>query len=99
MNIWESIKEWLNFDAETRSFLLEHALSFGIFFLFIFLSLLAGRYTTSLVKAIIKKANSRSIHHYLRQTSYSFRKANRDYWYFNLDFYMSQFNSGVSCHL
>ena len=55
MNIWESIKEWLNFDAETRSFLLEHALSFGIFFLFIFLSLLAGRYTTSLVKAIIKK--------------------------------------------
>ena len=55
MEIWESIKDWLNFDAETRSFLLGHALNFGIFFLFVFLSLLAGRYTTSLVKAIIRK--------------------------------------------
>ena len=55
MDIWESIKDWLNFNAETRSFLLGHALKFGVFFLFVFLSLLAGRYTTSLVKAIIKK--------------------------------------------
>ena len=58
-DIWESIKvwlkNWLNFDAETRSFLLGHAFNIGIFFLFIFLSLLAGRYTTLLVKLIIRK--------------------------------------------
>ncbi|MDJ0569437.1 MAG: mechanosensitive ion channel [Pleurocapsa sp. MO_192.B19] len=55
MDIWESIKDWLNFDAETRRFLLGHAFNLGTFLLFVFLSLLAGRYTTSLVKAIIRK--------------------------------------------
>ena len=54
-DIWENIKDWLNFDAETRNVLLGHAFNIGIFFFFVFLSLLAGRYTTLLVKAIIKK--------------------------------------------
>ena len=55
MNILENIIVWLDFDAETRSVLIEHTLRFGIFFLFIFLSLLAGRYTPYLVKAIVGK--------------------------------------------
>ena len=55
MDIWESIKDWLNFDAETRNFLLRHILNIGTFLFFVFLSLLAGRYTTLLVKAIIQK--------------------------------------------
>lgn len=55
MDIWANISDWLNFDAETRRFLLGHALNLGTFVLFIFLSLLAGRYTTVLVKTIIKK--------------------------------------------
>ena len=55
MEIWESIRDWLNFDAETRNFLLGHILTIGTFLFFVFLSLLAGRYTTLLVKTIIKK--------------------------------------------
>ena len=55
MNILENIIVWLNFDAETRSVLIEHTLRFGIFFLLIFLSLLVGRYTPYLVEAIIGK--------------------------------------------
>lgn len=55
MNIVKSIENWFDFDAETRIFLLKHALNLGIFLVFIFLSLLAGRYTTYLVKLIIKK--------------------------------------------
>ena len=55
MNIVKSIENWFDFDAETRIFLLKHALNLGIFLVFIFLSLLVGRYTTYLVKLIIKK--------------------------------------------
>ena len=55
MDIWESARDWLNFDAETRNFLLGHILNIGIFLFFVFLSLLAGRYTTLLVRAIIQK--------------------------------------------
>jgi small-conductance mechanosensitive channel len=55
MNILENIIVWLNFDAETRSVLIEHTVRFGIFFLLIFLSLLVGRYTPYLVEAIIGK--------------------------------------------
>lgn len=55
MDIWASISDWLNFDAETRRFLLGHVLNLGTFIFFVFLSLLAGRYTTALVKAIVKK--------------------------------------------
>ena len=55
MNILENIIVWLNFDAETRSVLIEHTVRFGIFFLLIFLSLLVGRYTPYLVEAIVKK--------------------------------------------
>ncbi|MDJ0594812.1 MAG: mechanosensitive ion channel [Pleurocapsa sp. MO_226.B13] len=55
MDIWANISDWLNFDVETRRFLLRHALNLGTFIFFVFLSLLAGRYTTVLVKAIVKK--------------------------------------------
>ncbi|WP_019506390.1 mechanosensitive ion channel domain-containing protein [Pleurocapsa sp. PCC 7319] len=60
MDIWESIKDWLNLDAETRRFLLRHAFNLGTFLFFVFLSFLAGRYTTSLVKAIISKLTPES---------------------------------------
>ncbi len=56
MNIWISIKDWFDFDAdEIRRFLLVHSLNIGTFLFFIFLSLIIGRYTTWLVKTIIKK--------------------------------------------
>lgn len=50
-----NIEDWFNFDAETRDFLLGHAITIGVFLFSIFLALLVGRYTTYLVKLIIKK--------------------------------------------
>lgn len=56
MNIWTPIKDWFYFDTdEIRKFLLVHSLSIGTFLFFVFLSFLIGRYTTWLVKTIIKK--------------------------------------------
>ncbi len=56
MNIWTAIKDWFYFDTdEIRKFLLVHSLSIGTFLFFVFLSFLIGRYTTWLVKTIIKK--------------------------------------------
>ena len=56
MNILAGIKDWFYFDAdETKRFLLEHSLNIGTFLFFVFVSLLVGRYTTYLVKTIVKK--------------------------------------------
>ncbi len=61
MDILVIIRDWFKLDQEAQQFLIVLGLRLGIFFLFILLSLLAGRSTPSLLTFIIRRFSPRLV--------------------------------------
>ncbi|MBD2385765.1 mechanosensitive ion channel family protein [Cylindrospermum sp. FACHB-282] len=56
-----NIKKWLLLDEETRKFFILLGVNFGLFFLFIILSLLIGKYTAQIISTIIRRFSPQQI--------------------------------------